>query len=300
MNLWRINLKPANRTGYDSRNHCLGNQIVGIGWPIDNVTESITSEIYETAGKLKYQLNTSRGWSNAWNAIFYKMQINDLVWTRTIDGNYFLGRVTSEWRYDFSSDAINNDIANVRDCQWVKVGLIDKVPGKVIRSFMPSSTLQRVEGNNTMTYSQQLYNELSNTNFYQLTVSSEQDIFSLLSPDDCEDVVGLFLQIKHGYLMIPSSCKRDTVGYEYEFIHKTTATKAVAQVKSGNISIDRNDYIGIDAKVFLFATNQKYTGEEYDNITCLNSEELKEFMKEYQSSLPDKVKFWIEKSVYFK
>jgi hypothetical protein len=294
MNLWRINLKPANRTGYESRKYCLDNKIVGIGWQLDNIIESVSSETYESLGRIKYPKATSKGWSNAWNAIFYKMQINDLVWTRTTDGNYFLGRITSEWRYDFSSEAVNNDIANVRDCEWVKVGLIDKVPGKVVRSFMPSSTLQRVEGINTMMYSQQLYNELSTTSFYQLTISSEQDIFSLLSPDDCEDVVGLFLQIKHGYIMIPSSCKRDTVGYEYEFIHKTTATKAVAQVKSGNISIDRNDYIGIDARVFLFATNQKYTGEESDNITCLDTEELKEFMQGYHSLLPDKVKFWIK------
>ncbi|WP_159468319.1 hypothetical protein [Dyadobacter sp. 3J3] len=289
-------MKPANRTGYDSREYCLENKIVGIGWPLDDITESVTSETYEIAGKLKYQLNAARGWSKAWNAIHYTMQINDLVWTRTTKGIYFLGRVVSEWRYDFSSDAINHDIANIRECEWIEIGLVDKVPGRVIRAFMLSSTLQRVGGNDTMTYSQQLYNDLSNTTFYQPDLSSEKDIFSLLSPDDCEDVVGLFLQIKHGYLMIPSSCKRDTVGYEYEFIHKSTAEKAVAQVKSGdNFSINRDDYTDIEAKVFLFATNQIYLGQEVNNIICLESEELKEFMTEYYDVLPYKVKFWMAK-----
>lgn len=292
MNLWRINLKPANRTGYDSRKHCLDNKIVGIGWPLDDINESISSETYETAGKIKYPMTTSRGWSKAWNAIHYKMQINDLVWTRTIDGNYFLGRITSEWRYDYSTDAVNNDIANIRDCEWIEVGLVDKVPGRVIRAFMLSSTLQRVGGDDTIAYSQQLYNNLSNTTFYQPQLFLEKDIFSLLSPDDCEDVVGLFLQIKHGYLLIASTCKRDTVGYEYELIQRITGEKAVVQVKSGNISLNRNDFSCIDANVFLFTTNQEYYGKKQDNIVCLDSKELKEFMYEYANLLPEKVRFW--------
>jgi predicted Mrr-cat superfamily restriction endonuclease len=296
MNLWRINLKPANRTGYDSRKHCLENKIVGIGWPLDDITEFITSETYETAAKMKYQLNAARGWSNAWNAIYHKMQIDDLVWTRTTDGNYFLGRITSEWRYDFSSDAVNNDIANVRDCEWVKVGIIDKVPGKVVRSFIPSSTLQRVIDNTALTYSQHLFNSLSGLNFYESTSSTNEDIFSLLSADDCEDIVGLYLQVKFDYIIIPSSCKDDTLAYEYELIHRISSEKAVVQVKNGNVDLDRNNYKAIDdAKVFLFTTSQRYLGEKNNNVICLGKEELQEFMSDYQNLLPQKVKLWVEK-----
>jgi len=235
MNIWRINLKSANRTGYDSRKHCLDNKIVGIGWPLDDITESITSETYETAGKLKYRLNAARGWSNAWNAIYYKMQINDLVWTRTIDGNYFLGRITSDWRYDFSTDAVNNDIANIRNCEWVKVGIIDNVPGKVVRSFIPASTLQRVHDETVLVYSQQIFNKLSGFNFYESTYNLNKDIFSLLSADDCEDIVGLYIQVKFDYIIIPSSCKDDTLAYEFELIHRQSAEKAVVQVKNGTV-----------------------------------------------------------------
>lgn len=109
------------------------------------------------------------------------------------DGNYHLGRIVSEWKYDFSDEAINHDIANIRDCEWVKVGLIDNVPGTVVRSFMPSITLQRVGSFEALTYSQKLYNNLSGTSYYLPPISEYKDIFSLLSPKDCEDVVGLFL-----------------------------------------------------------------------------------------------------------
>jgi hypothetical protein len=295
MNLWRINLKPANRTGYDSRKHCLDNKIVGIGWPLDNITESITSETYETAGKIKYQVSTSRGWSNAWNAIFYKIQINDLVWTRTIDGNYFLGRITSEWRYDFSTDAVNNDITNIRDCEWVKVGIIGNVPGKVVRSFIPASTLQRVIDETALIYSQQIFNNLSGLNLYEPTFNLNRDIFSLISADDCEDIVGLYLQVRFDYIIIPSSCKDDTLAYEFELIHRTSSEKAVVQVKNGNVELNRDSYKAIDAKVFLFTTNQIYLGDEDVNIVCLSIEELKEFMTNYQNVLPQKVRFWVEK-----
>lgn len=293
MNLWRINIIPASKKGFDPRQYCIDRKIAGIGWPLDDVSEPLTLEKYTTEGRAKYPQD--KGWLPAWNAISHNIKIGDLIWTRTKDGNHYLGKITSEWRYDFSSDAINHDIANVRDCEWMKVGLIDNVPGTVVRSFMPSSTLQRVGSFDALTYSQRLYNDLSGVSYYQPQISKDKDIFSLLSPEDCEDVVGLFLQIKHGYLLIASTCKRDTVGYEYELIHRLTGEKAVVQVKSGNISLNRNDFEQIDANVFLFTTNQEYHGEERNNIICLHSKELKEFMSEYPNLLPEKVRFWTSK-----
>ncbi|MET3859316.1 hypothetical protein ABIE38_000213 [Dietzia sp. 2505] len=40
------------------------------------------------------------------------------VWTRDVDGNYWLGRLGGPWRYDNSYEARSVDLVHVRDCRW--------------------------------------------------------------------------------------------------------------------------------------------------------------------------------------
>jgi hypothetical protein len=206
------------------------------------------------------------------------MRIGDLVWTRTSDGNYSLGRITSNWTYDYSDLATDTDICTTRTCNWVKVGLVDNVPGKIVSSFMPARTLQSINGETVIKYSQLIYDGLTDQSNYHSDLLAFSDIFSLLSPSDCEDVVGLYLQIECDYLLYPSSCKSDTLAYEYELIHRVSAEGAVVQVKSGNESLNRDNYQSIEGKVFLFACNGEYHGEDYSHVKCLQSQQLQAFM----------------------
>ena len=296
MNIWRIHLKPASKSGFNSREYCIVNKLVGFGWPISDVTAPITFSEYEERGKDTYTKNNDKSWYPNWNAFYYRMQIGDLIWTRTSDGVYYLGSISSEWRYDHSDDAINMDIANVRDCNWVKVGTVDAVPGKVLTSFIASRTLQRIHDTTIHYYSQLMFNELSGSELYSPEPLPEQDIFALLSPNDCEDAVGIYLQIKKNYLMVPSSCKADTSGYEYELIHRESKERAVVQVKKGEADLNQDDYKSIEETVYLFTTNGRYLGVERKNMICLKPSEIKEFLYEYQEYLPTKIRFWVEKT----
>ncbi|MCF2501041.1 hypothetical protein [Dyadobacter chenhuakuii] len=293
MTLWRIHLKPASKTGFDSRKYCLDNNIVGCGWPIPNISSPITSDAYYSNAKELYLAHNYKSWHSAWNAINNKMEVGDLVWTRMTDGNYYLGRITSNWRYDYSISAIEANICNIRSCEWVKVGLVDKVPGKVVSSFIPARTLQAVNGETVSKYSQLVYNELTKQLHYD--VNSFSDVFSLLSSSDLEDVIGLYLQISLGYLLFPSSCKSDTLAYEYELVHRETKELAVVQVKSGNESLDRDKYRSIDGKVFLFACNGQYFGEEYSHVTCFEPQHIKDFMLKNWKLLPRSINFWLNR-----
>ena len=66
------------------------------------------------------------------------------------------------------------------------------------------------------------------------------DLFDLIFPEDCEDIVGIYLQEKQGYRLIPSSCKLDTV--KTEFVLKTAEGKAHVQVKQGNVDLHIDEF----------------------------------------------------------
>src|SRR6476661_2411467 len=65
----------------------------------------------------------------------------DLCWTRR-NGVYYLGRIDGAWQYLHGGEAEKFDIHSVRPCNWLRVGLLDAVPGAVERSFGPARTVQ--------------------------------------------------------------------------------------------------------------------------------------------------------------
>lgn len=58
------------------------------------------------------------------------------VWTRDVEGFFFLGRVTGSWRYDDDPAALEADMVHVRDCTWLgePVAPAD-VPPAVLHTF---------------------------------------------------------------------------------------------------------------------------------------------------------------------
>lgn len=292
MNIWRINLKSASRNKVNPRRFCLDNNIVGVGWRINEETKSFTwAEYYSIAQKL-YNDNS---WKTALNAIKNRMKINDLVWTRDEQNNYYLGRITGNWKYQAQKENLEADIVNIRECDWVKIGTINSVPGKLINSFIPARTVQKVNDISVKIYSQSVYNELKNKEIYKLEEVEVNDIFSLLSSDDCEDLIGVYLQLEKNYLLIPSSCKNDTMNYEFELKHKKSGRSAVVQVKNGYVNLNSEDYNNIDAEVFLFTTKGQYLGKRKDNIHLIEPGKILEFIEKNENILPYKIQFWIKK-----
>lgn len=288
--IWRLTIKTDASDGVDPREFCLTRYILGIGWPIQ-FEGSVDWETYKRLAKNKYG---DRGWRAAINAIHDRMQQDDLCWTRDWNGIYYLGRITSDWRYENTPANIQADVVNVRGCDWKRIGTVDAVPGKVVNSFAAQSTVQQVHDDTVRLISEHLYNTHSQHTAYPIN-KHPADLFSVLSADDCEDIVGLYLQQEKGYALIPSSCKRATAAYEYVLKHLENGRKAVAQVKNGNVDLDTDDYaaIGPDTDVYLLTTKGTYKGGKHGHVFCLSVEEILAFIQASDTILPDRIQAWI-------
>ena len=289
--IWRLNIKTAAIKGINPRQFCLKNNILGIGWKISK-SGTVTWGDYISEAREKYKKH-GRKFTAAINAIKHKMKIGDLCWTRDHDGTYYLGRVNGDWVYASDLDYLAADVVNIRSCEWYKVGTVDVVPGKVVNSYISGSTVQRVLDDNIIAYSEYLINKLTGHELYSLKEKTK-DFMNLISSEDCEDLVALYMQKEHSYICIPSSCKSDTAVYEYVMKHQVTGEKAVAQVKLGDIDLNRDKYDSIGCKVFLFTSKGKYIGKENPNIICLSPDEITLFANKNYLLLPDRIQHWID------
>ena len=90
--VWRIHLlmdDPA----IDAHAFCLQKGILGIGWAVESDLKNLSWNEYEKLAVSKYQKGM-KGWRAAANAINNRMKIDDLCWSRSKHGIYYLGRVT--------------------------------------------------------------------------------------------------------------------------------------------------------------------------------------------------------------
>ena len=292
--IWRLNIKPDSAKYVDPRKFCFDKGILGIGWSVD-ADGPMDWNTYYALGEEKYR-EGHKAWSAAANAII-QMDVDDLCWTRDENANYYLGRITGEWEYRATSEYLDADIVNTRPCEWLIVGDVDSVPGKVVNSFRPSATVQRVYDETSSLYSRIKFNMLSGRAVYDLHGNeNDLDLFSLISTDDCEDIVGIYLQEKHGYRLIPSSCKRDTG--KTEFVLKAVdGRRALVQVKQGNIALDVEGFKhnrGNPCEWFLFTTQGKYYGKVDEHVRCLSPDDMRDFAFDNRNIMSDHVRTFID------
>ncbi len=277
MTIWRLNIKPDSEGDIDPRKFCFDKGILGFGWPVLR-DGPLDWDAYYELGEKEYYEEGDKGWWPAVNAIRNRMECGDLCWTRDWNGAYYIGKVTGDWEYRTTKEYRDADIVNVRKCEWYRVGNVDSAPGKVVNSFGMGRTVQAVYGDTVEYYSKAIYNQLSKTNTYDFPEAPDYDLWSLIGTDDCEDILGIYLQEVCGYRLIPSTCKRATV--KTEFILKDTEGKtAQVQVKqSVNINRDDYDYDENDpCDWYLFSTSGEYTGEVHKHKHCMNPEEMRDF-----------------------
>ncbi|QLH47490.1 MAG: hypothetical protein HWD58_18815 [Bacteroidota bacterium] len=105
--------------------------------------------------------------------------------------------------------------------------------------------------------------------------------------------MAIYLQVTQDYHIIPSSCKDDTMTYEFELKHRQTGKSAVAS-KSGWTPLNIDDYDKLDTDIFLLATSGQYHGKPKSNIKTIDPDVICKFLYEQTHLLPDKMKVWIE------
>ena len=292
MNIWRITIKTDAHEGVDPRRFCLDRNVLAVGWGVGG-SDRLDWDTYETRGTAKYyNVKGHKGWWPAVNALRNRMAEGDLCWTRDWEGNYSLGRVFGEWEYRATPEHIAADVHNVRRCRWIRTGTADSVPGKVLNSFRAGRTVQAVHDDSACFYSKLQFNLAGGEPAYDLSDRTERglDLFALVSPEDCEDIAAIYLQVKYGYSLIPSTCRPGMV--KTEFVLRKSDGLAQVQVKQGAVPLNRDEFTSDPnepCKWFLFSTSGDYRGDDSDHVQCLDPNEVRDFAFENQAVLPIRI-----------
>ena len=262
--------------------YCLDNHFLGVGWRVEELASTEDWEVYEQAAMPKHESIQQPRY------IYNNVQPGDLVWTRGRDGQYYLARVTSPWEYWTSAEGRERDIdiANIFRCDFHKVQL-DAVPGAVVVRFdARGKSIQRIKARSARAYSQYLWNRHAKHQVYDVDTADFPDIFTMLDPEETEDLVFLYLQ-SQGWYVVPNSRKVNTLRFEFMLVHPKTREKALTQVKGGDDSLNVDCYAKDSCHIFLFQSNGKYDGQPADNVTCITRDDLNDFLQENVRWFPE-------------
>lgn len=305
--LFRIHLRPADTAELKADDFCFEKGIVGFGWPIEGQSAFSNHQAYRAAAYAQYVADLPKkdrngGYKRAMNALL-KIQGNDLIWSRTRDGRYYLGRVYGPWIYNVSGDHLKADICNYKQCEWIEIGTVGEVIGAVTNRFIGRATLTQVHSYPALDFSVHCWNT-STQNKSRLPFPKwnkrPSSLLEMISPEDCEDIVGIYLQHVCNYVIIPSTNKRDTPAYEFELLpREKNARPAVVQVKQSSnpaaISEAACRKLSRTHHVFLFQTalpdRLPFT---LDNVTWISRETIEVFMWAHKHLLPGRVSKWME------
>ncbi|MCK4026671.1 ribonuclease D [Streptococcus iners] len=283
----RINLKTHAENRKDLIDYCLSNhkQFLAIGW----AGEFETFEAY---------FNTVRSGMKRINPvlnIFRNVAIDDLFWTRDLEGNYWICRSKGKAEAFFSKEL---DIGAVIPVEAYKVGL--QVPGQIKASFNRANagTANEIRDAIIEEYSKATYNNLSQTDHYQVN-QLRGNLLDNLPDFDLEELVISYIQIKYDYYVLSNSIasKSTTIKIECEFLSRNPAnvSKAVVQVKGKKAAtldaMQFSSFVEAGYKVFLFAPNVE-NAETLKNIIVITPSELLDFYNTNKIILPTSITQW--------
>lgn len=145
--IWRLHLRPTHgENNRQTQTLCLDRSVLGMGWSVDADPDDWTD--YVNLSRAKYgELNRNvRRWKE-------DVKIGDLVWTKMteLNGEYFLAKVTGEWRYETTPKFVDATMVNIREVEFVCVGNMSHMPDsdeadKVVQAFRRGWTLQKING----------------------------------------------------------------------------------------------------------------------------------------------------------
>src|SRR4051794_8565165 len=112
--------------------HCLDENLIGIGWGLDEVDDGAQLCAVLEAIESKVEAGWGRRSARIVRRFGEEAQVGDFVWTRDTRGRYLLCRITGNYRYDMSAEAMAVDVHQVRAVDWAPTALNDlDVPGGV-------------------------------------------------------------------------------------------------------------------------------------------------------------------------
>lgn len=321
MNIWRIHANTDSKGLTKIADYCVENKIIAMGWSLKDkhLQDYVSSDLYQQAVTERDTIKTFDDYSEFVKKFgIYKSKVdenvirlhseieeNDLVWIRS-GGIYYLGRVTknSRWIYNNSQEALELDASNqYTEIEWHRIGDENDIPGAVATSFIRGKTFQRIHKPGVSELSKWIYNEKSGNNLYKgKDIKSNEpyeEFYSLLSTDDCEDLLCLWLYSEFGYIAIPSTNKRATELYECVLKDPKTGKNIYIQVKAGEDDLDKTNYKHLkDAEIWLFTARGKINGEDINNnIKIAEPKVIYEFVNSGKADkiLSQSIQIWREK-----
>ena len=288
----RINLKTATDQREKLIDFCLHgkNQFLAIGWSCVDFETDDYSAFYDTV--VTYVHGQKRRLNPALN-IFKDACVNDLFWTRDLNGIYWICRVTEPAKAYSNKDL---DIGAVLPVKAYAVGL--EVPGQIKASFNRSrgGIVERLKDSTIIEYSKYVFNKLSKKDYYEVNLNIENNMIDNLPAFELEELVISYIQIVEGYYLLSNSIanKSTTVKIECQFISRdiNNVKKAVVQVKAKQASeLDACGFKAYEDKgyyIYLYAPKIKNL-DIMKNVIKISTEELQDFYVKYKAILPESI-----------
>ena len=288
-----MNLYPGGNTKTDTPfDLCKNAGILAIGWSKVNRSvrthspdvyaksaERIIPRVYPEGGR---ELKKWRGQFG----ILSRVEKGDLVWTKRSRGQYYLNRILDTRVTLLYGDEYQlNDFGSGRRCEWNEVPDDLDVPAEVKRNTRGTIHAVKDPKGTACTTSEQLYNEFRGRDIYR-PKKFEGDLFDFLAPQDVEDLVGLFLQVRKKLLIIPSTSKQSMSPVEFLMIDGGSGEEFGVQVKTGNQIINLSDYATSPRKNYFFQAKPRIPTKSDEKTIFIEREELIQFAKEEPNKLP--------------
>ncbi len=308
MNTWKLSIKPDSKEGFNPFTKCKEKSLLGLGWhhayvethPTD--LEHAKSLVKDKWGKWPYQLKY----------LLEDMEIDDHVWIHQ-EGKYYLCKVENNmiiYGRDIDPEYQNFDLGHARKAIWVEIP--EKfVTGAVQRGTIAQRTIQQIKiTKKEVAFNEVIFRKLQIDPAWEPIVDeravalalanvSPNELFSIMSPDDVEDVVSAYLQSK-GWILVKSTCFRSKPKFEFSMLNNKNEIGHV-QVKSGKypdpLSPSKyKSYIGNRILVFLFSTNNNpYPGEAIPNVHTIDHIEIYDWVIKnlWSLTMPLKYRLWV-------
>ncbi len=265
-------------------------QFLAIGWSCVDIESGQYSDFYNA---VKVYVHSQHKKINPALNVFSSADVNDLFWTRDMNGVYWICRVK-----DIAKVYLNKtlDIGAILPVEAYAFGL--EVPGQIKASFnRPNGGItEKLKNINIIEYSKFMFNKLSGKNYYALNLAIANNVIENLPDFELEELVISYLQIVKGYYLLSNSIanKSTTVKIECQLISRdlNNVKKAVVQVKGPKASelnpLDFKEFEDKNYYIYLYGPNN---GElkEMKNVIWITPKEIEEFYREYKAILPESI-----------
>lgn len=322
--VYAIKLQPNGESGFFDG--CRDAEVIGTGWDPQQSCDT-PEEIEQAHKQLDNNNNTSHNRTNNNGDLRHELRYivkrmndgsgdapADYVWVNE-GGEYAICKVTSECTTYHDVDAslqgkLTNEngtrITNIRHVEWTDIP-VEFVPGYVKRKFTGRfGTLNEIKkgvDEDAKRVVEQLHSieDLDAERTFDLAALKSTlatldtgRVFNTLDPDDTEELVLDYLQAD-GWRITKYSTGDSQAAYECELRRVSddgSRQTGFVQVKSGNASVDVNNYATLanQGQVFLFESpdgdGQHRLESDRDGITVIDPDDLVSHLRENTEWLP--------------